>query len=488
MAAPLPNIPISALTPAGKYRLWKRLKYKPHQGQRKFHDRTERYRVVAAASRMGKSTGAAEEGVAYSHIPRKMIWCVGPTYDLSEKTFRIIWREMIDKRKYPVKRKSYRDRIIVFEWDTEVHGKSAQNPDSLLGEGVDFMIVDEAARISKEVWEEYLLMRLLDKAGAALIISSTKGTEGWFPELFRRGRDPRHPDWWSVRCPLTDNTTIPNLQKEIKRLEREMSEEAFAQEVLGKFVPYGGLVYKEFKDLVHVSKEAEFNPELPITAALDFGTRNPTAFYLGHRTSEDLFDVFYEYHVPGLDTMQHAEALAPDVMEFINRCKHKTIRCFHDPSGLNESMIFKKIIPCLSMYAAVNDLEPGINTVRYHLKHDDKYDRPHIRINPRCENLIYEFGSYHYKRASDRGLTGLSEKPVPVDDHGLDALRYWLHTECPANASPICLDILDNEFADEYIGIQEAGHGYYEEIDTLKSLAYPENQAQTDPEGSEEGA
>ena len=70
---------------------------------------------------------------------------------------------------------------------SEVRGKTADNPVSLLGEGLDWLIVDEAARMKPMIWESHLSQRLIDKRGWALLISTPRG-KGWFFDLFRRGQ------------------------------------------------------------------------------------------------------------------------------------------------------------------------------------------------------------------------------------------------------------------------------------------------------------
>ena len=66
---------------------------------------------------------------------------------------------------------------------SEIRGKSADNPVSLLGEGLDWVIVDEAARLKPSIWEGHLSQRLIDKHGWALLIS-TPGGKGYFYDLY----------------------------------------------------------------------------------------------------------------------------------------------------------------------------------------------------------------------------------------------------------------------------------------------------------------
>jgi hypothetical protein len=115
---------------------------------------------------------------------------------------------------------------------SEIRGKSADNPVSLLGEGLDWLIADEAAWLKPAIWEGYLSQRLIDKKGWALLISTPKG-KGFFYDLFRRGQGNdadyeswNHPSWSN---PYLDATLI---EQERGRLP----ERVFHQEYGGEFI------------------------------------------------------------------------------------------------------------------------------------------------------------------------------------------------------------------------------------------------------------
>jgi len=473
------DIPVSKFTPKRKYKFfYKKLKYNPHGGQKKFHDSDARFRVITAGSRTGKTTGAAAEVIAYAWLPNKVIWCVAPTYDLSEKVFRIVWRKMVEEWGCEtLSGTSYRDRRIRFAWGTEVCGRSCENPKSLLGEGVDFMVVDEAARISKMIWDEYLRERLMDKIGKAIIISSPKGTAGWFPEFYKRGQNSAFEQWASWRITLYENPHIP--REEIEMMALEMPKEVFDQEVLGKFVPYGGLVFKGFDEGVHLSADAEFNPEIPITLAVDFGKRNPTSVLFCHRMGAESFHIFDEYYVAGLDTIDNAFAVQRKLEPYLAASIHKSVHTYHDPSGSDEASIFKKIIKPLVMIPGINDIKPGNITLETHLKEKKHTGRPGILVNPRCENTAWEFTVYHYPKKKKRDDAPVSENPVDVDNHSMAALRYWIHTIAPASYMPLDFNTIR---ASRSLSIcaREAGNDYIREISNLKGIVAVETQTPED--------
>jgi hypothetical protein len=114
---------------------------------------------------------------------------------------------------------------------SELRAKSADNPISLLGEGLDWLIVDEAARLRGDVWQSHLAQRLLDKKGWAMLASTPRG-HNWFYRLFRRaGSDPDYEAWAS---PSWEN---PHLDPAAIQAERErLPEQVFMQEYGAQFV------------------------------------------------------------------------------------------------------------------------------------------------------------------------------------------------------------------------------------------------------------
>ena len=125
--------------------LWKLTGYKPFAQQRLFHDSTSRFRLANCGRRFGKSTMAGEDMESKLFQKDKLFWIVGPTYDLGEKEFRVIWQDLIVKlqlgRDSSI-RKAYNKKqgnmFIKFPWGTEVVVRSADHPENLVGDALDW--------------------------------------------------------------------------------------------------------------------------------------------------------------------------------------------------------------------------------------------------------------------------------------------------------------------------------------------------------------
>ena len=233
-----------------KLRLFADLNYEPHAGQLAVHTSTAPRRVLACGVRWAKSLCAAMEAVAAAMEPkaRSIGWVVAPTYDLAEKVYReivVIAAEHLRHR--IVTMREGEKRMVLRNLAgglSEIRGKSADNPVSLLGEGLDWLIVDEASRLKPVVWQSHLSQRLLDKKGWALLISTPKG-KGWYWDVFRRGQGA-DPDYASWNAPSRQN---PHLDAEQIEAERaRLPERVFRQEYGGAFLEGAGQVFRNVRE------------------------------------------------------------------------------------------------------------------------------------------------------------------------------------------------------------------------------------------------
>ena len=181
------------------------LGYEPHEGQRKLHFPTKdsaRFFVMVCGRRFGKTTASAMEATFYASQPNQRIWLVGLSYDKADLMFREVWDKMVKGHQNDIIKASEKERYIKFKWGTTVEAKSADNPDSLVGEGLDLLIVDEAAKVRPRIWDMYLSPTLSDRKGKAVFISTPEGFN-WLYDLFLLGKSDEL--WESHQAPSWDN-------------------------------------------------------------------------------------------------------------------------------------------------------------------------------------------------------------------------------------------------------------------------------------------
>src|SRR5690606_10336044 len=227
------------------------LGYVPHPGQWNVHKSSAKRRILACGVRWGKTLCAAMEGLAAARGPKDGViaWGVAPTYDLADRVFRELLLVVYRSLRHRVVQMREHDRRLVLRnmagGLSEIRAKSADNPVSLLGDGLDWLIADDAARLKPAIGEGYLTQRLVDKKGWALLISTPKG-KGYFYELFRRGQDGRDPDFESWNLPSWSN---PHLDRDVIEAERDrLPERVFFQEYAGQFVEGAGAVFRYVRE------------------------------------------------------------------------------------------------------------------------------------------------------------------------------------------------------------------------------------------------
>lgn len=270
---------IRAPEPLDKFRIFETIGYRPHAGQIPVHASMAQRRVLACGVRWGKTRCAAGEAVAASLQPSppntfRRGWVCAPTYDLADKAFREIALIFQAQLQPFVVRVSEHERLAVVRnmggGLTEIRGKTAENPVSLLGEGLDWLIIDEAARVKPDTWERFLSARLLDKKGWALLISSPKG-KGWYYDAFRMGQKGLH-GFESWNSPTWTNPIIDRAELEVIRAR--IPEAIFRQEYGAEFMEGAGQVFRNVRDLATIDAWAEPVAGAKYVAGLDLARVN----------------------------------------------------------------------------------------------------------------------------------------------------------------------------------------------------------------------
>jgi len=234
-----------------KLRFLEDLGYEPHPGQLEIHRDEHPRRVVACGVRWGKTLCASMEGLAAAMEPneRSVGWVTAPTYDLANKVFREIVLTAQRHLYHRVIKVSESSGLLVLRnmagGVSEIRAKSADNPVSLLGEGLDWLIVDEASRLKPDIWQSHLSQRLIDKKGWALLISTPKG-KGYFFDLYRSGQEGRDPAYRSWNYPSWTNPRLDEALIEEQR--RQVPERVFQQEYGAQFIEGSGAVFRYVRE------------------------------------------------------------------------------------------------------------------------------------------------------------------------------------------------------------------------------------------------
>jgi hypothetical protein len=221
----------------------------PHPGQAKVHTSLARYKVLSAGRRWGKTRLGVFECLDVAARGGRA-WWVAPTYKMTEVGWRPL-RKLSAQLGAEVRKV---ERQVILPTGGEVTVRSADNPDTLRGEGLDFVVIDECAFMQEEVWTEALRPALSDRQGKAMFISTPAG-RNWFWRLWQRGLGD-DPAWQSWQLPTSDNPYIK--PEEIEAARESLPELTFQQEYLATFLEGEGVV---FRNILACMKATETTPD-----------------------------------------------------------------------------------------------------------------------------------------------------------------------------------------------------------------------------------
>lgn len=233
-----------------------------HPGQLAIWNSPARFKVVAAGRRFGKSHyGGNELGIealksenehGYQLTPEHGVYYVAPTFDQAK---RVMWPKLRELFGYAnsggfITRENVNDGWIEFIGGRRVYIKGADNPDSLRGIALSYLVLDEYADMKKETWEQILRPTLMDVKGRALFIGTPKG-KNHFYQLFMNAHEKPDGedgtpgeelwgDWEAFHFKSMDNPFLD--AQEIIAQSAEMSREDMRQELEASFISGGGNV------------------------------------------------------------------------------------------------------------------------------------------------------------------------------------------------------------------------------------------------------
>lgn len=439
----------------------------PYQAE--IHRSKARFRIVDGGRRIGKSVLGGREAYAQLIIPGSYVWVVGPTMDLAEKEFRVAWKLIVDQNMIPVKRKSERELFIQLENGSFLECRSEENPDQLIGEGLDLVILAEAARLKLRTFDQYIRPALADRKGKLLATSTPRGFN-YFYDFYERGQseEGRFHDWESWMIPSRMNPILG--EEEIESARLTSTPEAFAQEWEAKFIAYGGLVFPEFSYETHV-QSIQYLQDVRTALWIDPGITAPYCVLLVQITPDEQVHVLDEIYLTGM-TSDRIINLAIEKWEpyILDPKTHQpTCEVVIDKAAAEAAATWR-----LRGFPAGGDkpkIEQGIEVYHMFLRDPMRSENaivdekgkvlapavvvPRIFYDPKCRNAIKEHGLYHYPDETRKRIdTNPSNKPVDVDNHAMDAIRYGLRNTWPVLFNEEPEEMIYRHYTYEELGIQ----------------------------------
>lgn len=409
--------------------LWAKVGYTPHTKQELFHYSLARFKVPSCGRRFGKSKMAAMEALPELFRPGTLGWIVGPTYTLGAKEFDYVWEAIVlDMRLGPhLKAKAYNvatgSMYIEMPWGSRLEVKSADHPDGLVGEGLDYVIVSEAAKQRPVVWDKFLRPALADKAPRSwAAFPSTPEGHNWYYELFLRGQktSPTYSDQYeSWNFPSWENHYVyprgfddPEIQDQL----RSPDDPWFWQEIGADFRSFVGKIYTEWRDEDNILADYAYHPEWRNYMAFDFGFANPFAALDVQIDPEDNIYIWREYYEREKPIHVHAKILA----ERMNPPGYGIACGFGDYADPGAIETLSMMLCPVWADKDSKDWNRGVQEVKKFLR--DKAGKPHLYVHKSCHNTVWEFQNYRMKQ--QRAEENVADAPKKWADHSMDAIRY----------------------------------------------------------------
>lgn len=215
-----------------------------------------RFVVGAAGTKFGKTFGCTNRIIEEAWNRRDSLdWWVAPSYAQAKIAYTQIVR-LLPKGFFQEHKADL--AVSILEPDgsprSRIEFKSGDNPDTLRGYGVNFVVMDEAARMPYEAFVS-VMTTLTQTMGRGMFISTPKG-RGWFYDLFQKGeilRD-KNPNWFSMRMPTWSNPHVTLAA--INEMKETLPEDVFRQEVAAHFLLESAGVFRNIKACI---KPGDFN-------------------------------------------------------------------------------------------------------------------------------------------------------------------------------------------------------------------------------------
>lgn len=394
-----------------------------HPAQAEIARSPARFKVVVAGRRFGKSHLCLVQIITNaSKGKNRRVWYIAPSFRMAKQ---IMWKQLKASipKSWLAKKPNETELTLELKNGTEISCKGADNPDSLRGVGLDFVVLDEYQDMRPEVWEECIRPTLATTGGGAIFIGTPKSFNLLY-DAYIMGQDKTRRAWASWQFPTIVSPFIP--EHEIIQARQDMDPRTFRQEFEASFESVSGRVYYPFDRRIHVKKDIAFNPSLPIWVGMDFNIDPMSMVVMQEQPNGEIWIV---------DEIVQFASNVDDAAEELGRryWRHmKATTIYPDPAG--KSRQHARGESSLDILR-----EHGFTRIKHRRKHpmiDDRVNSVNrmlmsangevrLYVAEHCKHTIRSFEQTMYKEGS-RDI----DKAMSVE-HVTDALGYCIEYNFP---------------------------------------------------------
>ena len=357
-------------------------------------------------------------------LPGSINWYVAPTY---KQAHRVAWRllKSIIPRALLARKPNEASLTFEFRNGSVLSLVGAEDPDSLRGDGLRSVVLDEFAITRYDVWTRVLQPALLDSGGHALFISTPNAMRGaHFHNLWLKVITGQLPGWVGWKRSTGDAAHIS--PQDLDQARQELRPWEFRQEYEAEFESLSGRVWPEFKESYYESGGSLIACPPPATqlacpkgwqviVGMDFGWVHP-------------FAAVWIAVGPAGQIMVLAELVSPSMR--LSEAARQMRRISLAYGGVGACSFYAD--PSRPDYIDELTTIHGITTQRAHNSHElgcnrvgQLLGRRQLLVGSCCTSLIRGMLDYSY----DPRAT--VPRVLKVNDDECDALRYAVVSALP---------------------------------------------------------
>jgi hypothetical protein len=393
----------------------------------------ERFRVLVAGRRFGKTFLALPELIRAAWGPGRLVWYVGPTYKQAK---RIAWKRLKEMtRSYWAGKPNETDLRVELVSGGTICLRGADNYDSLRGDGLDFLVLDEYASIASEAWTEVLRPALADKQGRALFTGTPQGFNH-FQEMADRAASL--PDWKAFQFTTAQGGNVT--AQELESAAHELDERTYRQEFEASFENLGvGRAYYAF-DRAHNLGNLPFDRRVSLAWSIDFNM-NPLCSVLAQVFDGRVF-IIEEMILPDSHTLAACEEMLSRT-QVLTTAGPLSIDIYGDATGeqrrtsasRTDWQIVREFFgryrdryhATFHVPSANPPVKDRVNLVNALLRNHAGQHR--LLVDKSCKHLIKDFEEVQWKSDPHGNTLADLNKSNPKRTHVSDAVGYLVARE-----------------------------------------------------------
>ena len=423
---------------------------------------TSRFRILVAGRRFGKTYLALVELCQAAWDAGRLAWYVAPTYKQAK---RIAWAPLKQMtRPYWASQPNETDLRIELISGGSICLRGAENYDSLRGEGMDFLILDEYAAMAPAAWTQVLRPALADRQGRALFIGTPRGYNHFY-DLHQAVQG--QPHWSTFQFTTEEGGNVS--PAELTSATQELDERTYRQEFQARFENLmTGLVYYGFERATHVAPVAyqrgqclcwsldfNINPMCSVIAQIEEDPQAVDNSWLtGARPVEPhpirTVRVLDEIVLANAHTEAACEAFLQKTEPWASRANLPIrVEVYGDATGearrssasrtdwqlvrdffTLHANVYRPVFQVSSTNPSVRD---RVNCVNARLRNQAGVSR--LVIDPRCKQLIQDLERVQWKTDPDGNAWNEIDKSDPARTHTSDALGYLIAHQFPLRSA-----------------------------------------------------